>query len=141
MDIRNRAKNWALHVVDLHNTPVPPHMRGRKNSLLKRAQTMRKTLEAVDPLAPITPVAQELGFLPLLVMGGMAAATAMSKWAKDAYVVKKDAEKYDTLIKSGMTPEQAQKVMNQSGFDWKMIVIPAGIAIGGLVLYKLVRAK
>lgn len=141
MDIRNKARNWAAHVVDLHNTPVAPHLRRRKQQLLKRAQTMRKTLEAVDPLAPISPVANELGFLPLLVIGGMAAATAMSKWAKDAYVVKKESDKYDTLVKSGLTPEQAQKVLTSGGFDWKMIAIPAGLLVGGLLVYKLVRAK
>jgi hypothetical protein len=141
VDIRDNARKWAAHVVDLHNTPVAPHLQGRKKKLMAQAQTMRRTLEAVDPLAPISPVVNELGFLPLLVIGGMAAATAMSKWAKDAYVIKKESDKYDTLVKSGLTPEQAQKVLTSSGFNWKMIVIPAGLLVGGLVLYKLVRAK
>lgn len=144
MDIHNKARNWASHVVSLRNTPVAPHLRGRKQKLMKRAQTMRRTLEAVDPLAPFVPAAQELGFLPvvpMVIMGGMAAITAMSKWAKDAYTVKKESDKYDTLVKSGLTPEQAQKVLTSGGFDWKMIAIPAGLLVGGLVLYKLVRAK
>lgn len=137
MNIKNSAKKWAQAVVDLHNTPVPEFLQSKKNRLLKQAKFIKNSLEAADPLQPLAPVAQELGFIPVIWIAGAAALTAMSKWAKDAYVVKKDADKYESLVKSGVTPEAAQKLLSGSNFNWKMVAIPVGVMLIAGVGYKL----
>lgn len=137
MSVENRAKQWALEVVNLHHLPVPSYLEPRKRKLLKHAEYIKKSLEATDPLRPFAPVAGELGFLPLIIGGGVVAVAAMTKWAKDAYAISTETSRYNDLIKSGLTPQQAQNVLNQSSFNWKMIAIPASVLIGGLVIYKI----
>lgn len=140
MDITASAKKWAQAVVMLHETQVPPFLEKRKAKLLKSANVIKRTLEATDPLRPMVPVASELGFIPLIVAGGIAAVTAMSKWAKDAYTVKKESERYDTLVKSGMTPAQAQNLITGGGFNWKLALgIGVALMLAGGLTYRIVR--
>jgi hypothetical protein len=81
-----------------------------------------------------------LGFIPLLVAGGVAAITAMSKWAKDSYAIKKDADRYDTLVKSGLTPQQAQNLMTNSTFNWKLwLGVGVGLMLVGGITYKIAK--
>lgn len=140
MDISASARKWAQAVVDLHNTPVPPFLAARKAKLLKSANLIKKTLEATDPLRPMAPAAAELGFIPLIVAGGVAAITAMSKWAKDSYAIKKDSDRYDTLVKSGLSPEQAQKLMTNTTFNWKLwLGVGVGLLLVGGITYKIAK--
>lgn len=138
MAIEDRAKIWAQQVVQLHSLPVPDYLRPRKNKLLKQAEFIKKSLEATDPLRPMQPVAAELGFLPLIIGGGLVAVAAMSKWAKDAFEISKESERFDQLVKGGLTAAQAQAVLNQTSFNWKMAAIPVGILVAGLIVYKVV---
>lgn len=140
MDVKSAAKKWAIKVVELHKLQVPPHLEPRKRKMLRQAELIKKSLEATDPLRPLTPVAQELGFVPLLIGGGLIAVTAMSKWAKDAYQIKTDKEKYDALIKSGLSPAKAQEIM-ATGFNWKMLLGIPAVLIGGVIAYKMIGRK
>jgi hypothetical protein len=141
MNVKAAAADWAKKVVELHKLKVPPYLEGKKQTLIKRAELMKKTLEATDPLQGLAPVASELGFVPLIVAGGIAAVTAMSKWAKDAYQIKTEKEKYDALIKSGLTPAKAQEVMTTKGFNWKLLLTVPAILLGGFLVYKITKAR
>ncbi len=141
MNVKAAAADWAKKVVELHKLKVPPHLESKKQRLIKRAELMKKTLEATDPLQGLAPVASELGFVPLIVVGGIAAVTAMSKWAKDAYQIKTEKEKYDALIKSGLTPAKAQEVMTTKGFNWKMALSIPAILLGGFLVYKIGKGR
>lgn len=88
--LKKKAREWAETVVDLYHTEVPPKMQPEKDKLLKRAKTIKDTIEKVtgplDSLAPLTPIANELGafWVPIGVAVGVgAAATAIGLWYSD----------------------------------------------------------
>jgi hypothetical protein len=126
------AKKWAKAVVDLQQLEVPPFLERKKKKLIKQAIFIKSALEKSDH---VTPVATELGFIPLLVAGGIAAAAAMTKWITDAKQVtetaqqsKTDAEAVKQLMDTGLTQQQAvDVVLGKKTTDWKKYLIPAGI--------------
>lgn len=145
--IHNLAKVWASEVVALDGLKVPFHLKKRKRQLMHRAKKIKTALEMSDH---VTPVATELGFIPLLVAGGMAAAAAMTKWITDAKKVttetqksQTDAAAVDQLIKSGLTKEQAVSVvLGQKSGDWKKWIFPVGVTlvVGG-AMWLLLRSR
>lgn len=141
MELTNAAKNWAQKVVELHALKVPPHLEPRKRKLLRHAEIIKKSLEATDPLRPLAPVASELGFIPLLIGGGIIAVTAMSKWAKDAYQIKTEKEQYDALIASGVSAAKAQQIMAGNKINWQMLLGIPAVLIGGFLTYKMIGRR
>lgn len=146
--VHQLAKVWASEVVALDGLKVPFRLKKRKRQLMHRAKKIRSALEMSDH---VTPVATELGFIPLLVAGGMAAAAAMTKWISDAKKVTSETQKsqtdaaaVDQLIKSGLTKEQAvQVVLGQKSVDWKKYLVIGGIvlAVGSGLWFMLRKRK
>jgi hypothetical protein len=87
----------------------------------------------------------ELGFLPLLIWGAIAASTAVtSKFAYDAYSLNQQASEIDKLVAQGMTREQANNIVAGQN-SWivqvgKNIVLPvASVAAFAFIVSRILK--
>lgn len=139
--LRQKAREWAQSVVELHNTPVPADLESEKRELLNRAKTVKNAIEKVfgtlEELKPIAQI-QELGAVPILVPAAViaAASAAIGAWYLSYKKFKKKLEGYNTLRHSGLTHEQALSVIGKDENVFqsaKNLLIPVAL-IGGAYL-------
>ncbi len=146
--LKNKAYNWARSVVELHNTPVPPHMQGEKDRLLSRAKTVKVAIEKVfgtlEELKPITSI-DTLGALPVLVPAAViaAAAAAIGAWYYQYNKLKTRITEYQRLTGGGLTHKQAIQVVGDAtdkSLSIKSVAKYGGFAIIGLIGFQMLKA-
>ena len=110
-----KAREWAQAVVTLANTDVPANMEGEKRRLLNLAKTIKEKVEMVTgPLDYLAPMNQ-LGFVPIVIAGAVAAAaSAIGYWYYDYNKFVAKINDRNTLIAGGMTPQQAANIVSQT---------------------------
>jgi hypothetical protein len=110
-----KAREWAQTVVRFSNTPVPPDMEAQKQSLLKMAKNIKSKVEAAaGPLDYLSPMNQ-LEFVPVIVAGAVAvAASAIGYWYYDYNKFMAKIADRNSLIASGLSPQQAANISAQS---------------------------
>lgn len=90
----------------------------------------------------------DMGFLPLLIWGIIAASTAgTSKYAYDAYALNKKMSEQQRLEQEGLTPGQASAVISGQSIGWierigKSIILPVAAIIGAVYIgSRLIKRK
>lgn len=145
--LQERAQVWAGHVVNLHNTEVPPNMEPAKQALLTTAKGIKNAIEKITgPLKYLEPMNQ-LGILPVIVgtVGVAGAAALITKWTYDYKRFIKKVEERNKLMAGGLSAEQAAKVVNMSDQSKPLfqIVSPKALLFGGgaIALYMIGKRK
>lgn len=116
--LEQKARAWALDVVKLYHTPVPPALQPEKTKLLDRAKTIKNTVEKLTgPLDALQPL-NDLGFV--WIAGGVAiaaAAAAITYWYTDykklTLKIDERSKMTQSLISSGVTPERAAEIVGK----------------------------
>ncbi len=143
--LQQKAREWALKVVELHNTKVPAEFEGQKAKLLYAAKTIKDTLEKTIGKASYLEPMNQLGFLPILVGGTVIAGSiaAITKWTLDYKTFSDKIAQQNRLIASGLSPQQAANVVNSGvSFSFSTLAKYALPAFGvGLLAYFLTRKK
>lgn len=146
--LKRKAREWALLVVKLHNTPVPPALEGQKQTLLNFARRIKTSVENITgPLDALSPLNQ-LGIIPVLIggaaIGGVIAA--ITKWTLDYRRFMAKLAEQRLLIEQGVSPAEAANIVNQSdkrislfGSLNKPLLIGA-LVLGGAWLYSRKRS-
>lgn len=115
--LRQKAREWAIKVVELHKTDVPPEMIEEKKALLRRAKKIKDSVEKViGPVAEFGVMNQyELGLGPVAVIGALgigAVGALIYKWNLDAKAFIARRNDINRLIESGMSPKAAAEVVS-----------------------------
>ena len=142
--LREQARAWAKRVVELYNTPVPPHLEAEKRDLLKYAQSVKNTIEkATGPLDELMAMNQmELGLAPLVIGAGViaAAGTAITGYYVWDKRLMNRVNAYNDLRSAGLSHEQGIQVMDdQNSFTGNLAkttkyLVPISIA-SAIALY------
>jgi hypothetical protein len=144
--LRQKARDWALTVVKLHNTPVPPPLQPEKTRLLNNAKSVKNAVEKVfGTLDELRPMAQlsELGAIPIVipVVAVSGASAAIAKWYYDHKNLMARVSSYDTLTRGGLDPNQAISLISNSKTSIldtvKRLAIP--LTIAGVVYFIVSR--
>lgn len=147
----NQARLWALEVVELYKTPVVGIENVEKQRLLNRAKKIKDSIEFItgdlNALKPIDEM--QLDAIPVFIGAGAVATAAafIYKWNTDYKTFKKTLAERVRLERAGLTPTQAANLTNTLtptkksliNLDYKKIIIPAAVIIGGFYLVKNVR--
>lgn len=113
--LQRKAKEWAQLVVNLHNTPVPKEFEDEKAGLINFARKIKSAIEKVTGKTEVLEPLDELGWLPVAAIIGVAgAAAAITKWTLDYRLFIKKVQERNVLISGGMAPEQAARVVNMA---------------------------
>jgi hypothetical protein len=116
--LRQKARDWALEVVKLHNTPVPPPLQTEKTRLLNNARTVKNAVEKVfgtlDELRPMAQI-KELGAIPIVipVVAVSGASAAIAKWYYDHKNLMSRVNSYNALTAGGLDHNQALNIITQ----------------------------
>lgn len=142
--LREQARAWARRVVEVYNTPVPPHLEKDKQELLAYAQKVKTTIEkATGPLDELMVMNQmNLGLAPVLIGAGVIAAASAAiagfyVWDKR---LMNRVNAYNDLQRGGLNHDQALQVMDdQNSFTGNIArtskyLVPVSIA-GAIALY------
>lgn len=111
--LQQKARAWALKVVELHNTPVPDELVPAKLTLINSAKKIKSVIEKITgPISALQPI-NELGVIPVVVgvVGVAAAAAAITKWTLDYNKFKTMITERNRLIESGLSPNQANALV------------------------------
>lgn len=139
--LEKQALAWAEKVVKLYKTPVPPQLQTAKNNLIATAKTIKEKVESLTGKKPYLAPMDQLGFIVPVVVGGVAwAIAAIVKWTTDYDKFNTEVEQFNSLVKGGMTPDQAANVMNKQkqpfSINWMTVLkfgVPLAI-VGGVYL-------
>lgn len=141
--LERKAKDWALLVVKLHNTPMPADLEPRKKKLMDFAYRIKSSIENLTgPIQALSPM-NELGAIPLVigVVGAGAAAAAITKWTTDYKKLILTTQERNKLISQGMSPNQAAYIVNSAnkptsifGINTSKLILPLAV-IGTLWVF------
>jgi hypothetical protein len=143
---KDKAREWAENVVELVNTPTYGNvlLESKKAKLLKWAKVIRKGVESttgtIDELESV-----DLGVVPAIVPVAVIAASiaAMTKWGIDYKKFRDEVALQESLIKSGVPPQQASQMVANIGKKAPLISVdnPKLIGIGVLAVGGYMLAK
>ncbi len=144
---KNKARIWAKKVVTLSNTPVTGPLQKEKDSLLKQAKYIKKTIESVfGTIEELENVG--LGLAPLIPIAVITSALgAMTYWGTQFAKFMVSVAEQKRLESTGLSPSQAaniisKKSQSEKGFfegtllDVKKILPIALLGGGAYYLYK-----
>lgn len=131
----------------LNDSELSPELRAEKYTLINRGQSIINKIKILGITAD-TFKASNLGFVPIIAGGVIVtAAGLMVYWTTDFLKFKERFAEYKTLRASGMSHDQAKKVVNEiesknSIFDnLSGVAKNAAIAAGLFVAYKIAKSK
>lgn len=115
-NFKTKVRNWWTSVESLRATKVPADKQKQKDSLLSRAETIRKTIKGLTSWSDTLRINElgNVGFLPLIpvaVIGG--AVAAIGYWVADYAKFAKTINYQDSLVKQGVPVEQAAMMANK----------------------------
>lgn len=139
-NFKQRARDWAIKVVELTNTEVPGPLQPQKRKLLSQANIIKTGVEKIfgtmDEFVNVG-----LGIVPLIPVAVLGASiAAMTKWSLDFVKFMEAVKEQRRLEATGMDPAKAAEIANQKlsrpfiNIDMKKLVLPA-VLIGGAVWY------
>lgn len=139
-NFKAKARDWAINVVTLTNTEVPPSLQSQKRTLLSRANIIKTGVEKIfgtmDEFVNVG-----LGLLPVVPIAVLGASiAAMTKWTYDFVKFMTAVKEQRRLEATGMSPDKAAEIANQNlnkpfiNIDMKNLILPA-VLIGGAVWY------
>ena len=108
---KEKARDWAKQVVELHNMDVGTVLQPKKKSLLSTASTIKKTIESVfGTFDELENVGLGVAFLiPVAVIA--AALAAIAKWTYDYQKLKVLLSEQQRLESAGLSPQTAANVI------------------------------
>lgn len=133
--LKNQARNWAARVVALHNRKVPPQYQAEKESLLRRAKTIKDAVEKIFGNVPELNVVG-LAAVPFLAVGVAAVsavAALLTKWTYDYLTLSKKLDEYDKIVATGVPRGEAKSLVNDL-FDKAAEQTTLGKAVSALPL-------
>lgn len=144
--LKRKAREWALLVVKLHETPVPRALEPQKQALLNFAKRIKVSVENITgPLDALAPM-NNLGVIPL-VIGGVAISgviAAITKWTLDYKRFMAKLSEQRLLVSQGVPPDRAAAIVNsadKSGFfsGLKTPLVIGALLLGGFYLFQKSR--
>lgn len=148
--LRKKARDWALKVVEVYNTPVPPELQADKQKLLDRARWLKDKIEMItgtlEEFAPLRSTIGGLGIWPVIigVVGVAAAAAYIGYWILDYNKFMEKVSLQRAMVSDGMSQQQAasmtQKLLGETSLAEKILnpkaFVPLGIlAVVGMYLW------